>query len=122
MHAFARELLDPLDIQYTFDTKELSLKKELSAEVRHNLLLIYKEFLTNTIKHSEGTIVNIRFSQKGKQLEMYLQDNGKGFTKENESNTGQGLLNIRMRAEKLKATLNFIHTDGFGIRLVVPGF
>ena len=122
MQEFAKELLEPLELEYKFKTKDLPLKKEISTEIRHSVLLIFKEFLANTVKHAGASKVEIQLFKKGKNLEMILQDDGKGLPKDAELSTGQGLENMKMRAWKIKATLDFLEKDGFGVHLKVPTF
>ncbi len=116
MREFASELLEPLEIDYQFDAGSL-LTSPLSSEQRHSILLIFKEFLTNTVKHAEATKVEIQLRQSGKFFELSLKDNGKGMSKNLDKITGQGLLNMQMRADKIKADLNFDNHNGFGVLL-----
>ena len=116
MKEAAHELLDPLDIYYRFEVEQLPLARKIPSEVRHNLFLIFKEFLTNTVKHAQATEVFIQLAKRGAAFEMHLQDDGQGLTK-NYKTTGQGLANMKMRAEKIGAILEFTQTKGFGIVL-----
>ncbi|MFK8005327.1 MAG: sensor histidine kinase, partial [Saprospiraceae bacterium] len=122
MQEFAKEIIEPLEINFDFQYKDLPLKKNISAEIRHSILLIFKEFLTNTVKHAEASNITIQLFKNGKNLEMIIQDNGKGLPKDTELSTGQGLENMKMRAWKIKASLDFLENDGFGVRLKVPTF
>lgn len=122
MKEFAKEIIEPLEINFDFQHKDLPLKKEISAEIRHSMLSIFKEFLTNTVKHADASNVTVQLFKKGRNLEMIIQDNGKGLPKDAELSTGQGLENMKMRAWKIKASLKFLEKDGFGIHLKVPTF
>ena len=51
----------------------------LSAEVRHNVLLAFKEALTNAMKHSGATNVRVDMKLKNASLEISVSDNGAGF-------------------------------------------
>lgn len=117
MKEFADELLVPLGIQCVFDFHALPLKKEAPAPVRHDLLLIFKEFLTNAVRHSEADQIRVSLGMHGGEIEMVLKDNGKGLPKEAVTGTGQGLKNMRLRAEKLNADFEMIHENGFGVRI-----
>lgn len=122
MQEFVTEIIEPLEINFDFQHKNLPLKKDISTEVRHSMLLIFKEFLTNTIKHADASNITIQLFKKGKNLEMIIQDNGKGLPKDTELSTGQGLENMKMRAWKIKASLDFLEKNGFGVHLKVPAF
>ncbi len=121
MKEFAEEQLDPLNIQHSFRISALPLKKQLPAEVRHSMLHIFKEFISNTIKHSGASKVDVELFERDGHLVMLLHDDGKGRDQAKMS-TGQGLENMQMRADKINANLTFLTKDGFGIRLSVPGF
>lgn len=114
------ELLTPLDIAYSIDISAFTPATILSSEVRHNLLLIYKEFISNTIKHAKASKVEIHFLKNGKLLEMCLQDDGIGCDSTAKNRTGQGLKNMEMRAFRMKGTLHFLKGGGFGISVTVP--
>ena len=51
----------------------------LSAEVRHNVLLAFKEALTNAMKHSGATRVRVDMKLNHAFLEITVTDNGSGF-------------------------------------------
>lgn len=122
MQEFAKEIIEPLEINFDFQHKNLPLKKEISTEIRHSILLIFKEFLTNTVKHADASNITIQLFKNGKILEMILQDDGKGLPKDTELSTGQGLENMKMRASKIKASLGFLEKNGFGVHLKIPTF
>ena len=121
MKEFVEDQLDPLNIEYDFQLKNLLLKKQIPADVRHSFLLVFKEFVTNSIKHGKASKIDIKLSVEEKQFNMYLKDNGVGVDASKMS-TGQGLTNMKMRAEKINANLIFLDEKGFGIQLTIPEF
>jgi signal transduction histidine kinase len=116
MQAFAAMMLTPHDIHYDFsDDKEIK-KLRLSSEERKNIFLIYKEAIHNIVKYAECKNVDIRVSIQNDQLEMQVRDNGRGFdvTQQNtgtanETLGGNGLKNMRVRADDIHAEFN-IHS------------
>lgn len=116
----AEEILGPLDIHYHIDTSAFSPVTVLTAEIRHNLLLIFKEFVNNTIKHAGASKVEVTFLKREKALEMIIQDDGVGSDSSSRKSTGQGLKNMEMRAGKMNGTLRFLPGDGFGICITIP--
>jgi ligand-binding sensor domain-containing protein/two-component sensor histidine kinase len=84
----------------------ISLQKiSLSMEHRQHLFLIFKEAINNCITHSECSEITLDASVKGKILEMVLKDNGKGFHTD-EIKNGNGLENMKNRAQKIGGALN----------------
>jgi signal transduction histidine kinase len=51
----------------------------VTAEVRHNLFLAFKEALHNILKHSHATEVHISFALKPAPFAVNIADNGRGF-------------------------------------------
>ena len=66
--------------------------------MRHNLFLACKEALNNIYKHAEATEVWLRMHLQASELEIVIQDNGRGFSpSSNGQSTGNGLPNLRTR-------------------------
>ena len=85
----------------------------LDLDFKRNFYLIYKETLHNILKHARATQVDITVEQKKKQLRMKIADNGVGFD-ERTILHGNGLKNIRTRAEKMGAHLLMSSEPGRG--------
>ena len=116
MREFAEETLDEKGISYQINFENLNLQEVLSAEIRQNLYLIFKEAITNVFKHSNATQVKVNLTNMESAFEMLIKDNGN--TKDiNLNGAGLGLSNIKLRASRLHAVLEFIQKDGFGILL-----
>ncbi len=74
----------------------------LIPEVRHNIYLVVREALNNIVKHSKATQACLRFHWKDQTLNIVIEDNGCGFNGA-EVASGNGLLNMRRRLEKIGA-------------------
>lgn len=70
-----------------------------------NIVLIFKEAITNITKHAKCTEVKFILSIKNNQLNITIEDNGLGFN-ELTHKKSFGLNNMKTRAEKIGA--NFI--------------
>jgi ligand-binding sensor domain-containing protein/two-component sensor histidine kinase len=116
MHELLEELLYPKEIAFQFVTGELPLMKELPVNVRQQLFLIYKEAVTNIVRHSNADHVYVYVGNKGDNFEMVLKDNGSPGIK-SEHATGMGMRNMHMRAEKIDATFDINQTEGFKVTL-----
>lgn len=122
MKDFASEMLEPLGINFQFDTESLDLKAKISPVVRKNLYLIFKESLNNASKYSKATEITAKITIQDGDLFLIVSDNGKGFSVEDEQHRGNGLKNMQGRAAQIKGTLTFESLIGQGthIRLKVP--
>jgi signal transduction histidine kinase len=95
--------------------------QRLDASQEHHLLRIGLEALTNALKHSGATRIEIvlRFQLDGTTL--IVQDNGCGMDSAIEEASGRhfGLQGIRERVDKLEAALAIGKVPGGGTRLSV---
>ncbi|HMK57275.1 MAG TPA: response regulator [Dissulfurispiraceae bacterium] len=83
-----------------------------------NIFRIYKEALTNVIKHANATTVNVTISVKAKSFALSVRDNGRGFTKE--PGEGRGVMNMKSRAEEVGGSLQITCHSGTLIQLDLP--
>lgn len=123
---YIREHLSPAfdgtDIKFKIVFPELIEDRDIPAEWRRNIFLVTKEALHNVLKHSQASIVSLKFSIQDKKLMMVVTDNGRGFDVKLKASTGYGLANIRKRVEDCGGTLQITSTIGEGttLRIEVP--
>ena len=114
MKDYATGTLSPLDIRFEFHSS-ITPGKHIDAHFKHNLYLIFKEAIHNIARHSQATNVDIRFEERNGHLVMRIQDNGKSQAKT--TPPGQGLQNMKMRAERIKGKLSAGQNDqGFEVK------
>src|SRR6185436_7849423 len=113
MRSFAYDLLGAKQIGFEFAADDDVSKIKLPMEVRKNLYLIFKEATNNMVKYSGAD--KAMFSIKGEKanLVMLIRDNGKGFDM-NKLTEGNGLRNMRKRAEEIGAMLLIESFPGSG--------
>tara|TARA_R110002050_G_scaffold65066_3_gene141164 strand:- start:11068 stop:12879 length:1812 start_codon:yes stop_codon:yes gene_type:complete len=77
-----------------------------------NLMRIFQEALNNARKYSEATSFSISFAKDGDSLTIELKDNGIGMdtTSPNENADGNGINNMRSRAELIGGELD-LHSE-----------
>jgi len=103
MRETAFDLLEDQNINIHFEESVLKPDKKLSLEVRESLFLIYKEAITNAVKHSACSDIHIVFKVDVAQIRVNISDNGKGMDLETVQNRSNGLKNMRLRAESIYA-------------------
>lgn len=119
MEYFAYQQLNNLPFTYEFHTNKIDEKSFINPDVRQNIYLIYKEAITNSIKHSNGNHIDVYLKLQNDHIVMTIRDNGKvGHEKINKS--GLGLSNMEMRSKKINGTLDIDHSEGFKVILSVP--
>lgn len=118
MKEFAAEILDPLDIAYTFSGEDNLQAITLDVSMRKNLFLIFKEAINNAAKYSSAEAININFEKKNDSLLLSIQDNGRGFDTQNGS-SGNGLRNMKERAANLRGKLELKSSSGAGTKITL---
>lgn len=123
LQAFASDLLAAKNIPLHFHADAALSERKLTAEQRRNIFLICKEVLHNTLKYADARSVTITVESTGRALELVIEDDGKGFDPENtDSYNGNGLPNMRVRAEAIGAVFTVTSAPGKGTRarIVLP--
>ncbi len=115
MKEFSAEILEPKNISYRFQGEE-TLHSPLNVKKRKNIFLIFKESINNAAKYSEGTFVDVNLSEEANNLLLTINDNGKGFDT-TKVQSGNGLGNIRARANEINASLELESILGKGTTL-----
>jgi signal transduction histidine kinase/ligand-binding sensor domain-containing protein len=113
---FAGELFRGNGIRCRLDLPESVPTRSLPPEMRHNIFLIAKEALTNAMKHAAARQVSVQVKTDADFLELLVQDNGCGFdvANANTAREGNGLINMRQRAEVIGGKLTMQTSPGSG--------
>lgn len=93
-------------------------KKYFNPDIHIALYRIIQEQLTNVIKHSQASAVDITISSQKNELRLFMQDNGIGFDVK-KTRKGMGINNMISRAEVLNGSINLESSPGKGCLLYV---
>lgn len=115
---FANELCVPAGIAFECHVDDEVKELKISMEQRRDLYLIFKEAINNAVKYSCCKSVRVNISFKDKQVQMNISDDGNGFNP-SETVYGNGLANIKKRAETNGGHLILNTSQGAGTELVV---
>lgn len=107
-------------ILFHIDDMEFLEQIKLPIEYRKHLYLIFKEALNNSLKYSRCSEISIRAKLNGRMLEITLNDNGTGFDPQ-KPQSGNGLGNMKTRAEMIKGNLTIISGKGGGTVIKFSG-
>ncbi|MFN7827633.1 MAG: two-component regulator propeller domain-containing protein [Acidobacteriota bacterium] len=124
MRRFAGETLAAKgDIELKFSGTEE--KVTLDVPKRRHVYLFFKETINNIVRHSGATEVRIEITVGGRELSLWVDDNGQGFAESEldpHASGGNGLTGLRRRAAALGGTMRVDSRPGRGTRitLVVP--
>jgi signal transduction histidine kinase len=113
MRSFAYELLGAKKIDFEFLADEEVTGMKLTMDVRKNLYLIFKEAINNMVKYSGANKALFNIKGEKNNLTMLIHDNGKGFDT-GQSTSGNGLKNMKKRAEEIGAEFLIDSKPGAG--------
>jgi signal transduction histidine kinase len=121
MRQHADEIFTLRGIELRFNAPGAHDRLKLGVDVRRDLLLIFKEAVNNSARHSRCSRVEIDLRVEGSRLLLIVGDNGVGFDPSHESD-GQGVLSMPRRAQRLKGVLEITSRSGLGttVRLTLP--
>jgi signal transduction histidine kinase len=121
MREFATSVLEAKDIEVIFRVDEKVKDLRLDMESRRDFFLIFKEAVNNIAKYSQARNAEIEITVHAHRLVMQIKDNGIGFDVQ-EADSGNGLTNMRKRAESLRGHLTIDSVPGIGtkVRLEAP--
>ena len=83
--------------------------------------MLFKEAINNSIKHSGCSEISINSQLRNKVLQVTLYDNGNGFDINNKSLLGNGLNNMKHRAEMIDGRLRINSSIGSGTVIEFKG-
>ena len=118
MREYAERTLEESEIHLILDAPKYDSSPKLEAGKRRNVYLIFKESLTNIVRHSQASTVRIDFRIENRELILKISDDGVGFDAEHDSD-GNGLLNMRKRARDMGGSLTITSIIGNGSCIVL---
>ena len=119
MRSFASSVTETANVTLHFESNIGEGKKLLSMIDRKNLYLVFKEAVTNAVKHSACNNLWINLSETGKQVSLQIKDDGRGFDPQDNFGderklSGNGLNNMQTRSSESKARLSVQSRRGHG--------
>ena len=128
MESFAKPLLATQNISLRLNCEPAVLTTHLDMDKRKNFYLIFKEAINNAFKYAGCSELIAEITTNNRQLILTLKDNGVGFDMKREmvenklTLSGNGLRNMRMRAEEMNGKLHLSSSPGKGteIQLRIP--
>jgi len=125
---FAQSFLSTAGIRCRLDVPLQLPAWALTAEIRHNVFLAFKEALNNVAKHAQASEVRISLELRPDGFMLVVTDNGRGFkwnlrkgqptpaADESRSAAGNGLVNMQKRLEEVGGCCGWDTAPGEGTR------
>ncbi len=111
-------MLDPHGIAFDMESTLDDGHERPGSLLWVNLFKIYKEALTNVVKHSKAMSVKAVLKVTPNKLLLTVDDNGIGW--EANQGNGRGLSNMKRRAEEMGGELSIESGQGTRVRVHIP--
>jgi ligand-binding sensor domain-containing protein/signal transduction histidine kinase len=118
MRRFSSDVISADSINFQFRAPSMQEPVMVAADVRREVYLIFKEAVNNLVRHSGCTRAEVAISLDHDHLNVYIDDNGKGFC-ERQNESGNGLRSMRHRAQRIGACIDFDTHEGTGTRVLL---
>jgi signal transduction histidine kinase len=119
LNAIARQSIGGKPVSLILELQPVSLSA--FPEIEYQLLRIVQEVVSNTLAHAKATTLTIRLNVDGGGLHLALEDDGIGFTPDDQQSPfGHfGLIGIRERADEIDARLDVTSGNGAGTKITI---
>ncbi len=104
--------------QLKINLKVFNVDERMDGQTEISIYRIIQELLSNVLKHAKATEVTISLTRNDGNLNIIIEDNGKGFDT-NMNYEGIGLKNILSRVEKLNGQVKFDSVIDRGTTVII---
>lgn len=104
----------PIAISYEMD-EDIQLPKG----IEDHLFRIVQEALSNTLRHSKATQMEIKLQRPTEMIRLSIRDNGVGFSLDDQKHASYGLVSMKERVNEIGGSLNLITAPGKGTRIEI---
>lgn len=106
MKEFAADICEPQQVALQFNVEKEVELVPFDSDKRKNIFLVFKEAVNNAVKYSGCNLLLISFAKTtAGEFIMSIRDDGSGFS-EDHIKKGNGLRNMKTRAEQLGGQLS----------------
>ncbi|MBL7980268.1 MAG: hypothetical protein JNL52_00525 [Flavobacteriales bacterium] len=122
MRAYAEPLCEAAGMELTFSVNVRPLTRRLAMDQRKNLYLIFKEAVSNAVRHSKCRHISVAMELTNGVLELQVEDDGIGLvevTTQGASLGGNGLGNMARRAQDIGGEVQVSKREPSGTRVVL---
>lgn len=117
---FGEELFENTNIDF-FSAKDDFAEKPLPSGWSRQIVLIFKEAMTNALKHSGASEVHLELNLDQRSFVLKLWDNGHGAVLE-KIKKGNGFKNMSSRAKQIGCCLDIVSKpNGYGLSIELKG-
>jgi signal transduction histidine kinase/ligand-binding sensor domain-containing protein len=128
MRRFASDVLSAKGIAFHFNLPHTDREVIVNTNLRREVFLIFKETISNIVKHSNAKQVEINLEITYEVLRLKIGDDGKGFSPEHllenslsskDDYGGNGILSMKKRAAEMNGKVEIISGTGAGTTVIL---
>lgn len=109
------------DFEFCTVDLDYDISSNMDKKLKYCFIAIVKEALSNVIKHSDATEVNIALREHPALYQLIIRDNGRiGTYRPGSGNNGIGLENITARVNVFNGNININTENDFKIFISIP--
>lgn len=118
IESLLEELESKVPVKIIHEIEEI----KLTEVVENHLFRIIQELISNVLRHAEAKELEVYFKKTQDFYRLRFVDDGKGFDMEAKKNSGQGLVNIRERIERLGGNFQVVSfpNQGTSVEIRIP--
>ena len=90
----------------------------ITPDTRRNIFYTSQEAIHNAVKHGACSEISLELKMDQNTMEITITDNGKGFDQIKPGSGGNGLMNMKKRAEELGGIFEIQSSPGNGTRVI----
>lgn len=111
---FGVELFEHSSVEFEVPVNEKLSDVRLQVGQAQQIILIFKEAMTNVLKHAQATRAVLTLRHTDSSFTISLEDNGQGTDRPSE---GNGLDNMKQRSQTVGAEFSWISNPTIGTRV-----
>ena len=104
----------PMDI-----TWEMDHEIRLPMGIEDHLFRIVQEALSNALRHSKATKLEVKLQLRQDGIRLSIRDNGVGFNLDEQKHTSYGIVSMKERVNEIGGSLNIITAPDRGTRIEI---
>ena len=119
---YAQDFFAMAGLRYRLEVPTQLPNLGIPPEVRHNVFLAFKEGVNNVVKHAQASEAWIRLQLQDGSFTIEIEDNGCGFSGQEDRGERNGLRNMRRRMEDVGGSFSISPAPARGtlVRLTAP--
>lgn len=115
-----RELVQELQAKVPIEIGwEMDESIQLPRGIEDQLFRIAQEALSNTLRHSKASKMEIKLQQPSDVIRLSIRDNGIGFALDDQKHASYGLLSMKERVNEIGGSFHLITAPDKGTRIEI---